>query len=333
VSRVLVIGGTRFVGYYLTWRLLAAGHRVTLFNRGTIPDPFGDRVERLHGDRTTPAFADLLGRRSFDAAVDFAAYTADDARSVLATLAGKVGHYVFLSTGQVYLVREGCPSPAREEDFPGDLVPEPADPAEREGWLYGVNKRAAEEVFSPVWAERRFPVTTFRIPIVHGERDYYRRIESYLWRLMDGGPVLLPDGGPQICRHVYGDQVARAICALLRDRRTFGRAFNLCQEEQPTLRDLVGLLARHLGAPDRIVDVPRSALEAAGLPVREVSPLSGRWMSHLDPSRARRELGFRHEPLQSYLGKIVASFLTHPPSEPPPSYSYRDAELAFERGR
>ena len=57
---VLVIGGTRFVGHELAWRLLAAGHELTLFNRGTLSDAFGDRVERLRGDRTTADFARLL---------------------------------------------------------------------------------------------------------------------------------------------------------------------------------------------------------------------------------------------------------------------------------
>ena len=63
---VLVIGGNRFMGVGLTWRLLAAGHRVTHFNRGSLADPFGDRIERLRGDRTTPALRNTLGTRSFD---------------------------------------------------------------------------------------------------------------------------------------------------------------------------------------------------------------------------------------------------------------------------
>src|SRR5206468_1948091 len=71
---VLVIGGTRFVGYELVWRLLAAGHRVSLFNRGRLADPFGPRVERLRGDRATEDFPRLLAGRAFDPAVDFAAY-------------------------------------------------------------------------------------------------------------------------------------------------------------------------------------------------------------------------------------------------------------------
>jgi nucleoside-diphosphate-sugar epimerase len=107
---ILIIGGTRFVGYQLAWRLLAAGHWVTLLNRGTRPDPFGDRVERLTADRSTPEFARTLIGRTFDAAVDFAAYTGDDARGAIETLGqDRVGHYILISTGQVYLVRDRCP--------------------------------------------------------------------------------------------------------------------------------------------------------------------------------------------------------------------------------
>ena len=56
-------------------------------------------------------------------------------------------------------------------------------------------------------------------------------------------------------------------------------------------------------------------------------------MSFLDPARAKAELGFRHEPLGSYLDKIVTSFLAHPPVEPPPGYDSRPRELELVRGR
>src|SRR3954470_6453882 len=101
----LIIGGTQFVGALLTWRLLARGDTVTLFNRGVTPDPFGDRVERLRGDRTTPDLAQRLAGARFDAVIDFAAFTGEDARGAIAALGDRAGHYVFISTGQVYLVR------------------------------------------------------------------------------------------------------------------------------------------------------------------------------------------------------------------------------------
>ena len=329
--RILVIGGTRFVGYQLVWRLLAAGHQLTLLNRGSTPDPFGPRVERVRLDRTSAAFEEQLAGRSFDAAVDFAGYTGDDARQVVRVLGGgHVGHYISISTGQVYLVREGCPRPSRETDYDGPVMPAPADdPVDLADWRYGVHKRDAEDVLEAAWSADRFPVTRLRLPIVNGERDHSRRLESYLWRILDGGPVLLPDGGQQITRHVYSGSVVKAITALLGNPATFGQVYNLAQDETPTLAALVSMLAEMLGAPARLLPVDSSTLLAAQLNPRAFSPFSAPWMSYLDPAKAKEALGFRHEPLPHYLEKIVSNFINHPPETPPENYRFRAAERAL----
>ena len=130
-------------------------------------------------------------------------------------------------------------------------------------------------------------------------------------------------------RHVSGSEVARFVCEILGREQTFGRAFNLCQDETPSLGEFVALLAGLLGAPARTRSVSAEAIRAAGLEPRGVSPFSVQWMSYIDPSLAKAELGFRHEPLETYLASIVASFLAHPPAEPPPSYARRAEELAL----
>lgn len=325
---VLLIGGTRFVGYLLAWRLLAAGHRVTLLNRGTLPDPFGDRVARIQVDRRTPEFAAAVRGRRFDAVVDFAAYDGAEVRAAAQAFAGSVGHYVLVSTGQVYLVRQGCPSPAREEDYDGPVMPRPAHHHDEGEWAYGVGKRACEDALTNAAVAAALPATRVRIPVVHGERDYHRRIECYLWRLLDGAGVIVPDGGDRPLRHVYGSDVAAGIAAMLGERATFGRAFNLAQRETPTLAQLLARLAALLGAPARLVPAASDALRAEGLDPAAVSPLSSRWMSFLDPGRAERELGFAHTPLDEYLGRIVASFVAYPPEVPPETYT---ANRAAER--
>jgi nucleoside-diphosphate-sugar epimerase len=317
------------MGHGLTWRLLAAGHRVTHFNRGTLQDPFGARVERVHGDRTTADFRDRLAGRSFDAVVDFAAFNGAEAGGAVDALAGRVGHYILISTGQVYLVRAGCPWPAAERDYEGPLMPRPQAAADVPEWEYGVGKRGCEDVLAEAWEKQRFPATRLRIPMVDGERDHQRRLEAYLWRILDGGPLLVPAGDARPVRHVYAGAVVRAIVELLGRDDSFGRAYNLSQDETPTLRQLIAELARLLGAPARVREVAEADLAGAGLELRAVSPFSSRWMSCLDPGLAKAELGFRHEPLTEYLGRIVASFLAHPPATPPPQYARRPDELAL----
>ena len=118
--KTLAIGGTRNLGPSLVDALLEAGHRVSLFNRGITPGVLPDSVERLTGDRSDAAqLGAALGRREFDLVVDTTLYTGTDAASVVRILKGRVGRYVFLSTGQVYLVRVGLERPYREEQYPG----------------------------------------------------------------------------------------------------------------------------------------------------------------------------------------------------------------------
>jgi nucleoside-diphosphate-sugar epimerase len=330
--KVLVVGGTRFVGHELTWRLLAAGHEVTLFNRGRLPDPFAERVERLQGDRTTDDFARRLHGRSFDAAVDFAAFHESDARAAAEVLGGRVGHYVFVSTGQVYLVRQECPRPSRERDYEGPVMAAPpAGHPDRGDWEYGMGKRACEDVLMEAWASRRFPATRLRLPMVYGERDHSRRLEGYLWRLLDGGPLLVPDGGTHPVRHVYAGEVVRLMLSILGRDATFGEAYNVCQRETPTLVEYLRVLAAVIDASPRLVAVSGDDLQKAGLEPVAVSPFSGRWMSFLDPSRAREDLGFEHRPMRECLRSVVSSFLAHSPVDRPPAYAGRSRELELGR--
>jgi len=246
-------------------------------------------------------------------------------------LGGCVGHHVVISTGQVYLVREGCPRPARESDYDGTVMGEPVDAFDKGQWEYGVKKRALEDALVEAWSTSRFPSTRLRIPMVSGERDHFRRLERYLWRMLDGGPVLLPDGGERVTRHVYSGSVVKAMLALLGRPETFGQAYNLAQDEMPTLRELLTLVAEKLGATPQLADVPAERVRAVGLDPLLLSPFSGTWMSFLDPARAKADLGFHHEPLGSYLDKIVTSFLAHPPADPPPGYESRATELELAR--
>ena len=333
MGNVLVIGGSRFMGRRLVWRLLAEGHAVTTLNRGLHPDPFGSRVTRLQADRTSPEFREVLRQRSFEAVVDFLAFSGRDTAGAVTAISGRVGHYVMISSGQVYLVREAPPGgrrgPVAEDAYPGPTMVAPQEPSDRREWLYGVGKREAEDALQEAFAAHGFPYTALRLPMVDGEGDPSRRLESYLWRILDGGPLLLPDGGEQPVRHVYSGDVARAISGLLGKPQTFGEAYNLCQEEMPSLRQLLSLLAGLLGARPDLRNIPGAALRASGIGPEDISPFSTGWMSLLDPGKARRDLGFRHEPLEVYLGRIVAAFLSEGPVEPPANYALRARELAL----
>lgn len=334
VVNVLVVGGNRFVGHLLVSRLLARGDRVTVFNRGTLPDGFGDRVERIHGDRTKDgALARVLAWRgkSFDAVVDFAAFTGAEVEETISALSGSNAHYIYISTGQVYLVREGARWPASEADYDGPVVPKPTNESDLSQWTYGADKRAGEDALFRAHQERGFRFTTFRIPMVNGARDYFRRMEGYFYRLFDGGPLILPGGGAHSTRHVYGPDVANTIAAVLGNSAVFGKAYNLSQDETPTLNELLAKIAHHVGAKLVTVDIPRAEVIAAGMEPVLVSPYSGLWMSRLDPAKAKAELGFVHCPLDQYVRAMAESWIAHRPADPPEGYKTRAQELELAR--
>src|SRR5690606_38029531 len=166
---------------------IGLGHQVTIFNRGKTPDDLPASVERLRGDRTEPAqLTAALQGRSFDAVVDNALYKGAEVEPTVDLLHNHTGHYIFISTGQVYLVREGAPRPSREQDYDGRLMPSPKpNTYGYEEWMYGIEKRRAEDALRAAYEQRGFPFTSLRLPMVNSERDHFHRLYNYVLRLKD----------------------------------------------------------------------------------------------------------------------------------------------------
>jgi nucleoside-diphosphate-sugar epimerase len=305
--KVLVLGGSVFVGAHAVRVLLARGHEVAILNRGVTPEGHGDRVRRLRADRREAgALERALAGETFDAVVDVSAYVGADTDAAVRALEGRVGHFVHVSTGQVYLVREGCPTPARETDYDGPLIAAATTEPDRSEWSYGIGKRDCEDALVRASAGG-FPATRLRIPIVHGEGDYRHRLTSYLVRLASGDPVFLSDAGASRLRHVDVLDVAEAIVRLLETGAGIGEAFNLAWADVITLRQLLDELVRLTGSRSPLVDVSRDALAGFGL-LPWASPLGGRWSSMLDPTKAATTLGWRARPWRSTLERVHRAF-------------------------
>ena len=311
--RILVIGGTRFVGPRLVRALLARGHRVATFNRGHTPDELPGEVERLHGDRSDPAqLARALAGKAFDVCVDTIAMRGSDTAAAIDALDGRVEHYVHFSTGQVYLVRVGCASPAREEDYDGPVMCPPAEDAWDHGqWTYGVEKRECEDLLAEAWVAGGFPATRLRLPMVHAEDDPQGRIAAYVHQLKAGGRLLMPiEPGPPI-RPIHADAVVDGVVRILEEGTGKGAAYNLAQREAWTHDELVVRIASLLDVVPVTVRRPRRQLIEAGL-FPACAPLSNPWMSLLDPGLAERELGFEPGGFDDWLPRVVERILRGP---------------------
>jgi nucleoside-diphosphate-sugar epimerase len=332
--RVLIIGGTRNLGLSLVELLCERGHSVTAFNRGVTSADLPAGVERLYGDRSRKQDLErAIGQRSFDVVIDTTLYTGADALAAIEVLKQRTGHYIFISTGQVYLIRKNLSRPFREEDYDGDLITPPAPQHESDyrNWLYGINKREAEDHLFHAWEKDGFPITSLRAPMINGERDHYGRILGYLRRMQDGGPILLPEDAGLPLRHVYCPDVARAAVDLAETGRGRGRAFNLSQDETVSLDEFLVMLAELVPAKLQVVRAPRTRLEELKL-LPNCSPFSGSWMSGLDNRRSKEELGVVYTPLAKYLASIVMHYKDNPKLMPE-GYEARDLELQLRTER
>lgn len=185
--RLLVLGGTDFLGRHVTDAALARGFTVTLFNRGrTNPDLF-PKAEKLRGDRA--GRLEALRGRSWDTVVDTSGYLPDQVAGSGGLLRGRVGHYTFVSTISVYA---DVTRPGTDETSPVH-APAAADVRLVTGETYGPLKVACERA-----AEEAMPgqVLTVRAGLLVGPHDNVPRLRYWLRRAARGGRMLAP-GGPE----------------------------------------------------------------------------------------------------------------------------------------
>jgi nucleoside-diphosphate-sugar epimerase len=330
MADILILGGTRNLGHFTALSLLQSGHNVTVLNRGVTDDSLPAEVERIRADRRdTSKMRAALDTLSFDMVFDTTTYTGAEARQAVELFGGNTDLYVFVSSGQVYLVRDGATRPFREEDYDGALIPEPPrESPDYDDWKYGVDKRDAEDVFSAAAESAGFPVLTLRLPMVASEMDHRGRIQCYIARVLDRGPLLLPEEDGLPLRHVYAKDVAALVTLLAsREGRASG-AYNISYGESMSLEGLVGKLAAIAGVEPHIVRVPRAQLEQESL-LPWCSPFSGKWMSELDNSKSVAELGARYTPPEVYLRALVEDYVTRweRGGSVPPGLEKRQAEV------
>ena len=192
--KILILGGTGFIGPHQVRHALARGHRVTLFNRGKQPQEWPGEVEELLGDRNTGDLKALEGR-DWDVCIDNPTSLPFWVRDAGKVLAGHVGQYIFISTISVYAAND---APADETT---KVLPyEGQDPmAEtlatfraKADTLYGPLKAVSEAE-----AARRFPgkTTIIRPGLIVGPGDETDRFTYWPVRLDRGGEVLAPSDG------------------------------------------------------------------------------------------------------------------------------------------
>ena len=290
-KRLLVLGGTEFVGRAVVDEAVAAGWEVTVFHRGTNRSSSSDAVSVLHGDRTLPGGLDALRVGSWDLAVDTWSWAPVAVRDAAALLADRVGSYVYVSSRSVYA--DPLPAGASED------APVVEGSAHDEGFAdYARAKRGGELAAVQAFGDR---AVLARAGLILGPHENIGRLPWWLTRIAEGGAVLAPGAASDPIQYID----ARDLAAFLLTAGSTGAsgAFNVVSEPRAaTLGDLLDacIAATGSGATLRWVDQER--VLAAGiqpwtqLPVWLPTGPHADAMHHGDVSRAIAA-GLRRRPL------------------------------------
>lgn len=292
--KILVLGGTSFVGRAMVEESLARGDELTLFTRGRTGTELFPDVARLVGDRESGDYAALEGT-DWDAVLDVSGYVPRHVAQAAGALAGSTGRYLFISTGAVY-------------DFSGSegVVDETAPrlPAETgteqvTGRTYGPLKVACEDEALARYGDR---ATLVRPGIVAGPHDPTDRFTWWARRAARGGTVALPARPDQPVQVVDSRDLARLVVSLLHDDRP--GTYNAVGPAEPaTMAGLVEACARGAGATVEVVPVD-PALAGTVPPLVLPNPRSDVGMRR--SAALARTVGLTATPLEQTAADVVA---------------------------
>lgn len=238
--RLLVLGGTRFLGRAIVDEAMGRGYDVTTFSRGVSGHP-RPGAEALHGDRTSRADLRLLADRDWDGVIDTSVIAPAHVGAAARLLAGHVGHYSYVSSLSVYQDR---PAELTTEDSPVlDCPPDAVGTMQTLG--YGELKAGSERAVQQAMPGRNLIA---RPGLIVGPHENIGRLPWWLARIARGGPVLAPGSPDSMLRMTD----ARDLAAWLIDntRRGIHGVVNVPGPDDTTFGDLLTACAQ-VTAPQR----------------------------------------------------------------------------------
>ncbi len=273
--RILIIGGTGFIGPHVVRRLADEGHEITVFHRGQHEPALPPSVRHVH-DQTAEMpirhFPNELIRNDFDVVLHMIAMGKEDTEAAVRAFRGRVGRMVVVSSQDVYAAygrfkgtetSGATAAPLSEEASMRDvLFPYRALAQGPSDLLHTYEKILVERA---VMADPEVVGTILRLPAVYGPGDPYHRFFPYLKRMNDGRGVIVISEGQARWRwtHGYVENVAAAVCLGTVDARAGGSIFNVGEQATPTVIERIRALACVTGWRGRMVEVARARLPAS----------------------------------------------------------------------
>ena len=319
--RVLIIGGTGFIGSHVTRQLREQGHDVTNFHRGQTKIVMPANVKEIIGNRSElSSFRIEFAQLAPEVVVDMIPMCEADATGLLDTFKGIAHHAIVISSADVYRNYELLRGIAEDQPDPEllietsplrmNLFPYRALAKETADRWYNYDKILVERV---VTSEPDLPVTVLRLPFVYGPGDTKHRLFPYLKRMDDRRPAILIERGQLNWRWTRGfvENVAAAISWAAGDQKSAGRIYNVGEISALGEEDWIASIAQEVRWTGKVV-----ALDPGQMPEQMRSGLTWQHQLATDTSLIRREPGFS-EPVsfREGLARTIAWERTNQPAE------------------
>lgn len=329
--KLLLIGGSGLIGYYLVPLLIREGHDVTVVSRGN--RPLSERnVTHIKADRHT-VFEGPGLTNEYDVVIDNVAYTPEDCKSLLDTLRGRINHYIVTSTAFVYPQLERAlvepTRPLREIDASfNEELPERTPNNAHDRYVY--DKQRMERWLRHHQENYSVKITVIR-PLLQmvGPNTEDGRFAWFWLRVIDGGPIWLPDSarykaGP--CQLSFSGDVAKVIHAAMQQATADYRIYNTGQPELWTYEEYIGMMAAEAGRKTEVHYAPADSLNTwAGGFYRVSLP----YPVAFDTSKAEQELGVKPTPMREWVRETGTWMTNYYRAMSPRWYENRENELKW----
>lgn len=239
MRKVLILGGSVFIGKAVAESYIQNGYEVYVLNRGNHPIPYG--AKHIKADRNNSKQLSLaLSNMEFDIVFDGSAYHPDRTRIAIDLFKNRTGHFIHLSSASVYTDEF---MPYTEDSLRGSS----------KSWgEYSTNKYNCEEILFKEWNESKFPVTILRPFYVYGPGNNLDRESYILGRLINNRTIVLPAMGEPVIQFGHIDDLCSAIVMVSQNNKSFGESYNVSGSEHVSFKDWIEVCSNVIGVKPKL---------------------------------------------------------------------------------
>ena len=301
MKKILIIGGTKFVGRVIVETLLEqGGFDIHLYNRGKTNKDLFPKLKTFIGDRHTDNFQEIA-RHDWDVVIDTSCYLPLPFRRLLDVLKGKVGRYILISTVSVYDTRKNKGQIINEETT---LLPCNILQMEKANIMadYGELKAECERILLTYYD---IDSIILRPSLIYGKYEPFLRMYYWMYRIKTQNKMIVPDGGRFLDAYTFVDDLAKIVlkASTIKKHKT---VYNTNTHPPKSLYEMLQVMCKVIGNTPEFVNIPTETLKKEGLGIWNDIPLWLPWHSLLGNNKIIRDFDMDFDDFESSIQKTVA---------------------------